>query len=284
LDSFDARRFDDVAGCDDRSLFRCFLVDLDPWSLDSIKFSGLMHKSVIAEKVKAELKLRNEAKSESEMTSRTSKLSCDDRRTILRGQETGQWLSQLPSTVNGAELSAQEFRDAPLLRSARGPPDSPPFCDGCNQKFSVRHALEGKKGVSSSSDLFLPLPFLQSQCDEPKILTCRSPEVKSDEEIEDNSVERGLWARDTDCSIAVRISNFDAESNRSKDPDKVLAAHEHEKKEVPRGLPRATSAFFSVCGVCGWSLPRQRSQDLAEETIRRARQEVGETPVRSLRL
>jgi hypothetical protein len=38
-----------------------------------------------------------------------------------------------------------------LLRHARGPPDPPPFCDGCNQKFSVRHhALECKKTVSSS--------------------------------------------------------------------------------------------------------------------------------------
>jgi hypothetical protein len=83
------------------------------------------------------------------MTSLTSKLSCGDRRTVPRGQEqTGQcWLlSVLPSAVNGAELSAQEFRDALLLQCARGPPDLPSFCDGCNQKFSVRHALERKKG------------------------------------------------------------------------------------------------------------------------------------------
>jgi hypothetical protein len=73
-------------------------------------FRSAKHKSVNAE-VKTELKLCNEAKHESAMTSLTSKLSCcGDRRTIFRGQETGQWLSVLPSAVNGAaEFSAQEF-------------------------------------------------------------------------------------------------------------------------------------------------------------------------------
>jgi hypothetical protein len=49
--------------------------------------------------VKTELKLRYEAKYESAMTSLTSKLSYGDRRTILRGEETGQWVSVLPSFV-----------------------------------------------------------------------------------------------------------------------------------------------------------------------------------------
>jgi hypothetical protein len=60
--------------------------------------------------------------------------------------DAGQWLSVLPSTVNGTELSAQEFRDALLLRYARCPPDLPIQCNGCQQKFSVRHALECKRG------------------------------------------------------------------------------------------------------------------------------------------
>jgi hypothetical protein len=75
--------------------------------------------------VETELKLRNEAKCESEMTLLTSKLSCDDRRSVIRSQETGQWLSLLPSTENGNERSAQEFHDAPLLRHARGSPATP---------------------------------------------------------------------------------------------------------------------------------------------------------------
>jgi hypothetical protein len=75
-----------------------------------------------------------------------SKMSCNNRSTILRGKETGQWLPVLPSTVNGTELSAQEFRDALLLRYARCPPDLPIQCNRCQHKFSVRHALECKRG------------------------------------------------------------------------------------------------------------------------------------------
>ena len=49
-------------------------------------------------------------------------------------------------TGNGTERSAQEFRDALLLRYARCPPDLPIQCDGCQQKFNVCHALECKHG------------------------------------------------------------------------------------------------------------------------------------------
>jgi hypothetical protein len=88
------------------------------------------------QKVKTELKSRNQAKYDSELNSIVSKLSCDTLRTIVRGKETGQWISVQPSTVNGTELSAQEYRDA-FLQS---------YCDGCGQKFIVRHAHACKKG------------------------------------------------------------------------------------------------------------------------------------------
>jgi hypothetical protein len=66
------------------------------------------HLAVIRE-VKTELRQRNLTKNESALASIAAKLSYDDRRTILRGKKTGQWLSLLPSTVNGTELLAQEF-------------------------------------------------------------------------------------------------------------------------------------------------------------------------------
>jgi hypothetical protein len=74
-------------------------------------FRSADHQAVIAD-VKLELATHNQARHASELDSLASKLSCDERRTILRGRETGQWLSVLTSTVNGTELSAQEFRDA----------------------------------------------------------------------------------------------------------------------------------------------------------------------------
>jgi hypothetical protein len=43
---------------------------------------------------------------------------------------------------------------------------------------------------------------------------------------------QGLWARGTDCiTIDVRITDVDAKSQQSKDPHKVLKAHEREKKK-----------------------------------------------------
>jgi hypothetical protein len=59
----------------------------------------------------------------------------------LRGKETGQWLSILPSMVNGTVLLAQECWDSLLLHHARSPANLQSYCDGCGQKFSVHHAL-----------------------------------------------------------------------------------------------------------------------------------------------
>ena len=52
----------------------------------------------------------------------------------------------MPLEVNGTGLSAQEFRDALLLRYGTTPPDLPHRCDGCGACFSVEHALQCKKG------------------------------------------------------------------------------------------------------------------------------------------
>jgi hypothetical protein len=133
------------------------------------------------------------------------------------------------------------------------------FCgmqEGCNQKFSIRHALECKKGrpvISHHDEIRDELSDLASKAlapsavrDEPKIYTCRNSEEKSEKENQANSVKRlfrnnrnedrgdilirGLWWRSTDCIIDVRITDVDAKSNRSKDSDKVLEAHKQEKK------------------------------------------------------
>jgi hypothetical protein len=42
---------------------------------------------------------------------------------------------------------------------------------------------------------------------------------------------RGFWARGTDCIIDVRITDTDGKSNRSKDPYKVLEAHDEREKK-----------------------------------------------------
>ena len=52
----------------------------------------------------------------------------------------------LPSTVNGTELGAQEWCDALFLCYGLDPPDLPKYCDGCQVRFSISHALDCKKG------------------------------------------------------------------------------------------------------------------------------------------
>jgi hypothetical protein len=260
-------------------------------------FRSTDHLKVIRD-VKAELKLRNAAKNESSLNGLASKMSYDNRRTILRGKETGQWLLVLPSTVNSTELSAQEFRDALLLRYTRCPPDLPIQCDGCQQKFSVRHALECKRGGlvisrhnkirDELSDLASKAFFPSAVRDEPIIHTSRASEPRSSPgkpaspavkrlfqnnrtEDRDDILVRGLWARGTDCIIDVRITDVDAKSQRSKDPLKVFKSpREGEEKEAPRGMPRATLALLSLRGIHG-RFTWQGITNLAQETVRAPR-------------
>ncbi len=187
---------------------------------------------------------------------KTRHLDYDTRRTILRGKETGQWLSVMHSTLNGTELLAQgEFRDALLLRHARTPEDLPSHCDGCGAKFNVRHALECKVGglvILRHNEINEELCDLASKAlvpsavrvesmihsrrtaEETKATEAKSPVQRlsrsSDEERGDLLI-RGFWARGTDVIVDVQVTDTDSKSYRSRDPHKVLATQEREKKK-----------------------------------------------------
>jgi hypothetical protein len=222
----------------------------------TVTFSSDDHTRV-GKEVKLEIRERRAEKELLELNGIMKKLPCSDRRTILRGKSTGQWLSVLPSTVNGTELSAQEFRDSLQLRYARSPSDLQANCDGCGSKFSVRHALECKNGglvIGRHDEIRDELHFLATLAfkpsmvrDEPKIHTS-SPIEGANEQSEEGTKDvrinfqknnnddrgdilvRGFWTKGTDCIIDVRVTDTDAKSNRSKDPMKVLETHEKEKK------------------------------------------------------
>ena len=51
-----------------------------------------------------------------------------------------------PSTVDGAELGAQKWRDALFLQYGLEPPELTTLYDGCQAKFSIVHALDCQKG------------------------------------------------------------------------------------------------------------------------------------------
>ena len=56
-------------------------------------------------------------------------------RRLQRATNTGAWLTVQPSTVNGTEMGAQEWRDALFLRYDLELPDLPTHCDDCQSKF-----------------------------------------------------------------------------------------------------------------------------------------------------
>jgi hypothetical protein len=93
-----------------------------------------------------ELWKRKTQRHDKELSSILAPFPCHTIRHLKTGTETGAWLSVMPSTVNGTELSAQEFCDKLLIRYVRQPPDLPVLCDGCGCQFSVGHALECKVG------------------------------------------------------------------------------------------------------------------------------------------
>jgi hypothetical protein len=164
------------------------------------------------------------------------------------------WLTLAPSTVNGTELSAQEFRDHLFLRYDKRPPDLPSQCDGCLEKFDICHALQCKKGglvIMRHNEIKDELCDLLSKAlvpsavrDEPRIHPCRpvektpapkepDPVRRINPQVDDDRGDilvRGFWARGTDCIIDVCVMNTDAKSQRQRDPDKVLAQHERAKK------------------------------------------------------
>ena len=65
---------------------------------------------------------------------------------LRRATKAGAWLIVQPSTVNGTELGAQEWRDGLFLRYGLDSPDLPTHCDCCQSKFLISQALDCKKG------------------------------------------------------------------------------------------------------------------------------------------
>jgi hypothetical protein len=219
----------------------------------TIPFSSTDHKSVRAS-VTIKLKLHSRTElNETALTLVLDQLDCNTHRTIKQGTETGQWLSVLPFTIKGTKLSVQEFWDALLLRYDRSPGDLQSQCDGCDTTFSVRHTLECKTGgliILQHNEITKELCHLASKALTPSMI-CLKPMIKSgvfadyskavdpkspvqrlrlgDEEQGDLLI-RGFWTRGIDAIIDVHMTNMDAKSYKFKDPHKVLAQHEKEKK------------------------------------------------------
>jgi hypothetical protein len=196
------------------------------------------------------------------------------KRRLLRAKETGTWLTTTPDRLNGTELSAEEFRDSLRLRLGLTPVDLPDRCDGCDQKFSVGHALTCKKGglvLLRHNDVAAEWHHLCAQAltpaavsDEPLIHSGQGstagarargaatilPETRGDVAV------HGFWKRGATAIFDIRVTDTDAPTYRGLAPQKVLAKHEKEKKDkyVEHCLARRrhfTPLVFSVDGLRG---------------------------------
>jgi hypothetical protein len=188
-------------------------------------------------------------------------------------KSTGAWITAMPDTLNGTDLSSEEFRDGLRLRYGLRPTNLPTTCDGCTKSFSVEHALSCKVGglvtlrhnvmAGEWHRLCAQALMPAAVTDEPLIHSGRELQVRANGEGLDAMPENrgdvaahGFWKRGATTIFDVRITDTDAPSYRSRDPVKVLAAHEKEKKDkyLEDCLTRRrhfTPLVFSVDGLRG---------------------------------
>ena len=159
------------------------------------------------------------------------------KRTIMRGKETGTWLTILPTFVNGTELSNHEWQDTFLLcYSALFPLGLPLKCDGCGDDFSINHALKCKYGgliILRHDEVTRELIELGTMAlrpaavrDEPLITPVpkhhpaqtNSPNSTINPPVDDPSNDgdrgdilfRGLWKNQHETIVDIRVTDTDA--------------------------------------------------------------------------
>lgn len=193
----------------------------------------------------------------------------NDARRLKRTQETGAWLTALPNTWNDTILSAEEFRDNLRHRFGLTPLHLPSRCDGCQQRFTVEHALQCKKGGlihSRHDDLAQEWHELCAKAlkpanvsDEPAISQARGTQgdrATLPPELRGDVGAHGFWQRSRTAIFDIRITDTDAPSYRSRAPAKVLQSQEREKKDKYNGPCREahltfTPLVYSVDGLEG---------------------------------
>ena len=252
----------------------------------NVEFDIKEHRSLATEECARARQKR--LKREQELLDERSQRSHAIGRRDERNKQNGCWLTVIPLRVNGTDLSANEFRDNIRLRYNFAPLDMPQHCDGCGAKMTVEHALQCKVGGlvharhDDVADEFRDmcgqaLSFSKVER-EPRIysgVSQRNRVERGDASAGDGSntqnnntaannvtEERGdagcqgFWNHRRMAVFDVRITDTDSRSNRNKDPDKILAQHEKEKKnkylrpclEQRRDF---TPLVYSVDGLAG---------------------------------
>ena len=152
------------------------------------------------------------------------------------------WLTMLPITKHGFELSKQQFWDSVRLRYGSEIANLPIFCP-CGSKFDIQHSINCKKGgfvrirQNHLRDLFARI--VSEVCKdteiEPKLLPLPGYELHgrttngSNEERLDIRAQ-GFWNRDQQTFFDIRVFDPNACRYLNKSLQQCHAMNEHEKK------------------------------------------------------
>ena len=164
-----------------------------------------------------------------------------------------------PSTVNGMDLGAQEWRDAIFLRYGLEPLDLPTYCDGHQATFLISHALDCEKGGLVTArhnelrdrvaDLAVKAFNPSHVRDDPLIYPgcavkrtkatpagsngnsghTAAPEIT--EQMEELLI-RELWQQGTDSVHDMCVVNTDAPTYQKKEPEKCIHKSERGNKNM----------------------------------------------------
>ena len=181
------------------------------------------------------------------------------------------WLTALPFTSHGFDLTRREFYDALCLRYGWTPQNLPTSC-ACGQRFGLEHALSCKRGGfvamrhDEVRDLFSGL--LSETCSnvvtEPElqplegtILRARGANRQDGARLDIKA--GGFWGRSRYevTYFDVRVFNPYAASYRSMSPQHVFGSHDNEKRRLYEERIRQveggcfTPLVFSCSGAAG---------------------------------
>lgn len=167
-----------------------------------------------------------------------SRMPKEYERAVRRAVEgkTSTWLTVLPLKQDNFDLTANEFRDALAIRYCKPLTNAPGSCDGCQQSFTMRHALACKKGGlvtlrhNEIRDTVGDMVSLVWNDVRKEVVVKDYDPDKDEPALIADLYARGVYERQIAASFDIRVTDTDAQSYCSRSPISVLKSAEVEKK------------------------------------------------------
>jgi len=170
----------------------------------------------------------------------------------------GAWLMVMSNSLNGMDLLADKFQHNLRICLGLTPSSLPTHCMGCNDQFTVKHAMLCKKGgliIQCHNNLkaewhHLCVQALTATAITDKPLIHMSWDVRQagaaatepQPELHGGVSAHGFWKQGTTTIFDIRVTDMDAASYRTTDPKTVLQCHECKKK----------AKYNNLCLACHW--------------------------------